>query len=143
MKKLKEFDYSILDYISKHESVATKRITSKFGKKIKGIELRINRLKGECTNQNGIIIWDGYIDEEFLELERVVGFGDEERISQKSYHINERGLIALQDYKYSKKEKCRQILFNNVLLPFIVAILTTITLNYFIPFFINLFEKGA
>jgi len=120
-------DYELLLFISKFDNISRTNINSKMKNKIDSIDYRLSQLS-KTSYKGPLPIQDSnLIQEEFEALEN--SLGEIYFISKESFHITDFGRKVLQDYKVHIKEERFEFLKRSVLVPIVVAALTTLVIH--------------
>lgn len=120
-------DYELLLFISKFDSISRTEIHSKMKRKVDSIDYRLSQLS-EVSYRGRFAVKDSsFINEEFDSFQNSIG--ETTFISKDSFHITDLGKKVLQDYKVHIKEEQFEFLKRSVLVPIVVAALTTLVIH--------------
>lgn len=126
-KDLTTKDYELLLFISKFDSVSRTEIHSKMKHKVDSIDYRLSQLSEVSYNGRFAVKNSSFIKEEFDSFQNSIG--EFIYTSKHSFHITDFGKKVLQDYKVHIKEERFEFLKKSVLVPIIVAALTTVVIH--------------
>lgn len=126
-KDLTTKDYELLLFISKFESVSRTEIHSKMKHKVDSIDYRLSQLSEVSYNGRFAVKDSSFIKEEFDSFQDSIG--SVIYTSKNSFHITDFGKKVLQDYKVHIKEERFEFLKRSVLVPIVVAALTTVVIH--------------
>lgn len=127
IKFFSEWDYKILEFVSKNEPVKMKQVKCKF-KTLSAIEDRVNQLAEPKYSQFGI-----FVENTSVIIPTVLD-------NAITYKTTDLGKRILQDYKISKQNAKKLIWLKNAWIPIIVSFVTYMLLNYIIPRLLNLLK---
>ncbi|WP_367569312.1 hypothetical protein [Lacrimispora sp.] len=142
---LEEYDYEILKFINRFESVPKDKIIQEFNGKIQSIEYRLSLLETPDYKSNLPvripISNSSYIESEFevVKIEHIT-----HHKSTNIYYLTDFGKRALQDYIQSRKKDIRLLWLKNCWIPMLVSIVTTLTtigLTQLIPMMLSQISK--
>lgn len=120
-------DYELLLFISKFDSISRTEIHSKMKRKVDSIDYRLSQLS-EVSYRGRFAVKDSsFIKEEFDSFQNSIG--ETTFISKDSFHITDLGKKVLQDYMVHIKEEQFEFLKRSVLVPIVVAALTTLVIH--------------
>lgn len=120
-------DYELLLFISKFDSVSRTEIHSKMKRKVDSIDYRLSQLIKKSYDGAYYVDGSNLVQEEFDTSEN--SLGENIFISKDSFHITDFGKKVLQDYKVHIKEEQFEFLKRSVLVPIVVAALTTLVIH--------------
>ena len=127
-KDLTPYDYNILEYINRFESVSYDRIEKRFKRRIKTIRQRIYSL-AEYSFESNVSSPYPAKKNNLITLEG--NFGEFDEISETHfknayYHISPLGKKALEDYRLNKLLEFRRFWSHSILTPILVSVVTTL-----------------